>query len=97
MSVLYHPATGKGPLFRFAPDKRAAIASGEYVVQKPPGPSGRPGRPKRGEASPDAARLAEMAAYADVLARNRGLTEEQACRLAREQDPSRLPPPRGFR
>ena len=62
MSVLYHVATGKGRFFRFAPDKRAAIASGEYVIQKPPGSSGRPGRPKRGEASPDAARLAEMAA-----------------------------------
>ena len=95
MSVLYYAATGKGRFFRFAPDKRAAIASGEYVIQKPPGSSGRPGRPKRGEASPDAARLAEMAAYADVLARNRGLTEEQARRLAREWDASRIPP-RGF-
>ena len=96
MSVLYHAATGKGRFFRFAPDKRAAIASGQYVTKKPPGPPGRPGRPKRGEASPDAARLAEMAAYAEVLARGRAITHEQARRLAREQDPSRLPPPRGF-
>ena len=92
MSVLYHAATGKGRFFRFAADKRAAIASGEYVVQKPPGSSGRAGRPKRGEASPDAARLAEMATYADVLTRNRGLTDEQARRLAREWDASRIPP-----
>ena len=97
MSVLYYAATGKGRFFRFAPDKRAAIASGEYVIQKPPGSSGRAGRPKRGEASPDAARLAEMAAWCDLIARNRGLTDEQARRLARHQDPSRLPPPRGFR
>jgi hypothetical protein len=92
MSVLYHVATGKGRFFRFAADKRAALASSEYVVQKPPGSSGRPGRPKRGEASPDAARLAEMASWCDLIARNRVITHEQACRLAREWDAARLPP-----
>ena len=94
MSVLYHGATGKGRLFRFANDKQAALASGEYVVRKPVDASPpRTGRQKKGL---DSARLAEMAAYAEVLARGRAITHEQARRLAREQDPSRLPPPRGF-
>ena len=93
MSVLYHGATGKGRFFQFAIDKHAALASGEYVVRKPVDASApEPSRQK----GLTPARLAEMAAYAEVLARGRGLTHEQARRLAREQDPSRLPPPRGF-
>ena len=93
MSVLYHGATGKGRFFRFAIDKQAALASGEYVVRKPVDAA-----PPRtgGQKGLDSARLAEMAAYADVLARGRAITHEQACRLARDQDPARLPPPRGF-
>ncbi len=89
MSVLYRRATGKGRFFRFAIDKQAALASGEYVVRKPVDAS-----PPRtgGQKGLDSARLAEMAAWCDLIARNRGLTHEQARRLAREQDPSRLPP-----
>ena len=64
MSVLYHRATGKGRFFRFVIDKQSAIASGEYVVQKPPVRC----VPRTGgaRANPDAARLAEMAAYAAI-------------------------------
>ena len=91
MSVLYHRATGKGRFFRFAIDKQAALASGEYVVRKPVDAPPRTG----GQKGLDSARLAEMAAYADVLARGRAITGEQARRLAREWDASRIPP-RGF-